>query len=193
MLIQVLEMMNVDTILEMFAVAGNAAYFGEDVSQTEHALQAAHLAVGANADDELIVAALLHDIGHLLCGLPENAAKHGIDDAHEEIGAAWLEGHFVPAVTAPVRLHVAAKRYLCAVDSRYQAALSTASQLSLQLQGGPMAPHLVREFEQGPHFAAAVALRRWDDAAKVAGLAVPGLNRYRGSLQAALKRGRQVS
>jgi [1-hydroxy-2-(trimethylamino)ethyl]phosphonate dioxygenase len=179
--------------MEMFAVAGKAAYYGEEVSQTEHALQTAHRAVKAGPDDELVVAALLHDVGHLLRSLPEDAAHHGIDDAHEEIGAAWLEQHFGPAVSLPVRLHVPAKRYLCAVDPRYQASLSAASLLSLRLQGGPMLPDEVRLFEQGLHFEAAVALRRWDDAAKVPGLVVPGLEAYRGRLQAALKPGGNVS
>src|SRR5437763_1288339 len=144
-----MRMTTVDTIMDLFAVAGSAAYYGEAVSQTEHALQSAHLAVNAGADDPLIAAALLHDIGHLLRGLPEYAAKLGIDDEHEEIGAAWLEQYFAPAVSLPVRLHVPAKRYLCAVDATYTAALSAASQLSLQLQGGPMLPDEVREFEQG--------------------------------------------
>ncbi|HZZ79930.1 MAG TPA: HD domain-containing protein, partial [Gemmataceae bacterium] len=83
-------MNTVDTIMQMFAVAGSAAYYGEAVSQTEHALQSANLAVGAGADEELVVAALLHDIGHMLSGLPEDVAHQGVDDAHEDAGAAWL-------------------------------------------------------------------------------------------------------
>jgi gamma-butyrobetaine dioxygenase len=182
-------MTTVDKIMDLFAVAGKGAYFGEHVSQTEHALQSAKLAAAAGVDDELVVAALLHDIGHLLRGLPENAATHGIDDEHEEIGAAWLEQHFGPAVSAPVRLHVPAKRYLCAVQPTYGPTLSPASQLSLQLQGGPMSPDEVREFERSPHFEAAIALRRWDDEAKIPGLDVPGLDAYRRALQVALDRG----
>lgn len=172
-------MTTIDTILEMFAIAGQAAYFGEAVSQTEHALQSAHLAVEAGADDKLVVAALLHDIGHLMRGLPEDIAQHGIDDTHEDIGAAWLDQHFGPCVSDPVRLHVAAKRYLCAVDPAYILSLSPASQLSLRLQNGPFTPAEARAFENETHFAAAVALRRWDDAAKVPGLNVPGLDAYR--------------
>jgi alcohol dehydrogenase len=179
----------VDAILKMFSVAGEAAYYGEAVSQTEHALQSAHLAASAGADDELIVAALLHDIGHLLRGLPEDVAQHGIDDTHEEAGAHWLEQHFGPAVSAPVRLHVAAKRYLCAVDATYLAGLSPASQLSLRLQGGPFTTDEARAFERQAHFAAAVALRRWDDGAKVPGLEVPALAIYRRALESALERG----
>jgi phosphonate degradation associated HDIG domain protein len=179
----------VDTILELFAVAGAGAYYGEAVSQTEHALQTAHQAVAAGAGAELVVAALLHDVGHLLRGLPENIAEQGVDDTHEDAGADWLERHFGPGITRPVRLHVSAKRYLCAVDPAYRAALSPASALSLQLQGGPFDAAGVRRFEADGFFAAAVALRRWDDAAKVPGLVVPGLGHYRPVLQTALAQG----
>lgn len=178
-----------ESITTMFSIAGPAAYFGEAVSQTEHALQSAHLARCAGADAELIVAALLHDVGHMLSGLPEDAAERGLDDAHEEAGAQWLERHFRPAVSAPVRLHVAAKRYLCAVDASYLAGLSPASQLSLRLQGGPFSVQEAQAFERQEHFAAAVALRRWDDGAKVAGLDVPPLDSYRQAIQTALSRG----
>ncbi len=179
----------VNQIMEMFAVAGQAAYYGEAVSQTEHALQSANLAVQANAANELIVAALLHDVGHMLRGSDETTAKRGIDDVHEELGAAWLERHFGPTVTGPVRLHVAAKRYLCAVDSAYLSGLSSASQLSLRLQGGRFSPGAARAFESEPHFVEAVALRRWDDAAKVAGLTVPGLEHYRDMMESVLSEG----
>jgi [1-hydroxy-2-(trimethylamino)ethyl]phosphonate dioxygenase len=179
----------VDTIMTMFADAGEAAYFGEAVSQAEHALQSAHLAASAGADEELVVAALLHDIGHMLSGLPEDVAQHGIDDAHEEAGARWLERHFGPAVSVPVRLHVDAKRYLCAVHPTYLRGLSPASQLSLRLQGGPFTADEARAFERQAHYAAAVALRRWDDGAKVPGLDVPALATYRHALETALQRG----
>jgi phosphonate degradation associated HDIG domain protein len=179
----------VDAILAMFAVAGEAAYYGEAVSQTEHALQSAHSATKAGAEVELIVAALLHDIGHLLRGLPEDVAQHGIDDTHEEAGALWLEQRFGPAVSVPVRLHVAAKRYLCAVDPTYLAGLSPASQRSLCLQGGPFTVAEAHAFERQAHFAAALSLRRWDDRAKVPGRAVPALATYRGALETALERG----
>ena len=176
----------VDHLLQLFAERGQGAYFGEAVTETEHALQSAHLAQVAGADHELIVAALLHDVGHLLHGLPEDIANEGIDGRHEEAGADWLERHFSSAVAGPVRLHVAAKRYLCAVDPAYHAALSPASQRSLQLQGGPFTPEEARRFEHQPHGRAAVALRRWDDAAKVPGLDVPGLESYRPLLEAVL-------
>jgi [1-hydroxy-2-(trimethylamino)ethyl]phosphonate dioxygenase len=179
----------VDTIMTMFADSGGAAYFGEAVSQTEHALQSAHLAASAGANEELVVAALLHDIGHMLSGLPEDVAQHGIDDTHEAAGAYWLEQHFGPAVSDPVRLHVAAKRYLCTVDPTYLQGLSPASQLSLRLQGGPFSAEDARAFERQAHFAAAVALRRWDDGAKVPGLDVPALATYRHALETAHQRG----
>jgi gamma-butyrobetaine dioxygenase len=176
----------IDRIFEVFTTAGQAAYFGEDVTELEHALQAAHLAEQAGADDALVSAALLHDLGHLLHGLPEDIAARGIDGRHEDAGAAWLGRHFGPAVVDPVRLHVAAKRYLCATEPGYLDALSPSSRLSLKLQGGPFNPAEVRAFEAEPWHRSAVAVRRWDDAAKVPGLAVPGLGHYRPRLEAVL-------
>ena len=178
----------VDIVLRLFAVGGEQAYFGEAVSQTAHALQSAHLAERAGADDALVVAALLHDVGHLLHGLPEDVAERGIDGRHEEGGADWLARHFGPAVSEPVRLHVAAKRYLCAVEPSYLAGLSPASRRSLELQGGPFDAEAVRSFVAGPFFRDAVRLRRWDDEAKVPGLEVPGLDHYRGRLARAARR-----
>ena len=178
----------VATVVRLFAAGGEAAYFGEAVSQTAHALQSANLAERAGAADALIVAALLHDVGHLLHGLPEDIAERGIDGRHEQGGADWLARHFGPAVSEPVRLHVAAKRYLCAVEPAYLAGLSPASRRSLELQGGPFDAAGVRAFEAEPYFRDAVRLRRWDDEAKVPGLAVPGLDHYRGRLAAAARR-----
>lgn len=178
----------IDRIVSLFAEKGQAAYFGEAVTQTEHALQCAHLAERSGADSELIAASLLHDVGHLLHGQSEDSAARGHDGRHEEGGAAWLRHEFGPAVVDPIRLHVAAKRYLCAVEPDYHACLSSASQLSLRLQGGPYTAAEVDRFEREPWFRSAVAVRRWDDAAKIPGLAVPGLEHYRAALQAALLR-----
>jgi phosphonate degradation associated HDIG domain protein len=158
-------------------------YFGENVTETEHALQCAHLAEQSGASPELIAAALLHDIGHLLHGLPEDVAERGIDGRHEDCGSQWLEKHFRPAVVDPVRLHVAAKRYLCTVEPRYRAGLSEASERSLVLQGGPMSEAERQEFEREPHFRSAVQVRRWDDGAKVPDLDVPNLEHYRSILE----------
>jgi phosphonate degradation associated HDIG domain protein len=177
----------VDEIIRLFQSRGDAAYVGEAVSQTEHALQSAQLAEAEGAPDSLVVAALLHDVGHILHDLPEDVAEHGIDDCHEEVGRTWLEAHFGPEVSEPVRLHVAAKRYLCAVDLSYHPALSRASQQSLTLQGGPMSAGEVARFTAHPHHQAAVRLRHWDDLAKVPGLAVLGLAHYRSRLTAAVR------
>jgi [1-hydroxy-2-(trimethylamino)ethyl]phosphonate dioxygenase len=176
----------IDRLNVLFATRGHAEYHGESVSQSEHALQTAALAEEERAPGALVVAALLHDVGHLLHNLPENAAEQGIDDRHEALGAAWLAKHFVPEVAEPVRLHVSAKRYLCAVDPDYLEGLSTASRLSLSLQGGPMDAGEAAEFAANPHHAAAVRLRIWDDRAKVPGLHVPGVEHYRELLTLAL-------
>jgi gamma-butyrobetaine dioxygenase len=178
----------VDEILELFATKGAAAYHGEDVSQEEHALQAAELAEREGASDALVVAALLHDVGHLLDGQDEDLALRGVDGRHEEAGCAWLERSFGPEVTEPIRLHVAAKRYLCTVEPPYAAGLSPASQLSLEVQGGLMTPAEVAEFESNPYFRDAIRLRHWDDTAKVPGLAVPGPSHYRERLEAVARR-----
>ncbi len=125
-------------------------------------------------------------MGHLLHDLPEDCAQAGIDDAHEVRGARWLEQHFVPAVTEPVRLHVPAKRYLCATDPAYLNQLSEASVLSLKLQGGPFTAEEVAAFRRHPHAETAVALRRHDEQAKIKGLSTPGLEHFRPYLEAAL-------
>jgi len=168
----------VDEIIELFARRGGDAYFGEPVSQLEHALQTAFQAEQEGASDTLIASALLHDVGHLLHKAPEDIADRGIDCRHERVGALWLARHFPAAVTEPIRLHVAAKRYLCAIDSEYQRGLSTASIRSLALQGGPMSDDEVREFEASPYAREGVRLRRWDDLAKVVGSKAPGLAQY---------------
>jgi phosphonate degradation associated HDIG domain protein len=168
-----------DTIDDLFRRKGAALYGGEAITQTEHALQAAMLAEQSGAPAAAIAAALLHDVGHLLHDLPDNVADSGTDDVHEELGYRWLCDHFPPEVAEPVRLHVDAKRYLCAVDERYFATLSPASVQSLRLQGGPMTADEVRSFEAGPFFERSVELRRWDDEAKIPGLQTPDLGHFR--------------
>ncbi len=176
----------VNRLLQLFTEQGHGAYFGEAVTETEHALQTAHLAVQAGAEPTLITAALLHDIGHLLHGLGEDIATQGVDGKHEDLGAHWLLQHFGPAVADPVRLHVPAKRYLCAVEPCYAESLSAASQQSLALQGGPFTAEECQQFEQERYWQSAVQLRRWDDTAKVPGLVVPGVEAYRPVLNAVL-------
>ena len=177
----------IDEIFSLFKTRGAAAYHGEAVSQTEHALQSAELAGREGASDQLVVAALLHDIGHLLDGHDEDFAERGHDGRHEHAGCAWLSAHVGPAVTEPIRLHVAAKRFLCSVDPDYLAGLSNASRVSLRLQGGPMSAVERAEFEANPYFRDAVRLRHWDDTAKIPELAVPGLEHYRDRLLAAVE------
>jgi phosphonate degradation associated HDIG domain protein len=169
----------------LFAARGADEYHGEAVTQLEHALQAALLAEQAGASAELISAALLHDVGHLLHAHGEAAAGRGIDDRHEALGERFLRPYFGPGVTEPIRLHVPAKRYLCATDPAYSTTLSPASARSLGLQGGSMSPAEAAAFARGPHAAAAVALRRWDDDAKVVGRPTPPLAHFHRYLEAA--------
>jgi phosphonate degradation associated HDIG domain protein len=173
-------------IEQLFADRGGNEYHGEAVSQLEHALQSALLAEAEGRPAGWIAAGLLHDIGHMLHGRGEGCAEQGIDDRHEELGRRFLQAAFGPDVTEPVRLHVEAKRYLCAVEPGYLADLSPASVRSLGLQGGPMTAGECREFERHPHHAAAVALRRWDDRAKVPGLPTPPFAHFRRYVEAAL-------
>jgi [1-hydroxy-2-(trimethylamino)ethyl]phosphonate dioxygenase len=176
-------MNRVDEVMQLMRERGCGAYFGEPVSQLEHALQAAWFASEAGSAPALIAAALLHDIGHLLHDLGEEVMDRGLDTRHEEAGYSWLLARFGPGVAEPVRLHVVAKRYLCAVDPEYGASLSPASVQSLALQGGPFTKEQAREFEQLPGYDDAVRLRRWDDAAKQQGLVVPALEEYRALLE----------
>jgi len=176
----------VDEIFALFEEQGKAAYFGEPVSQEEHALQAAYFAAQEGAPEPLVVAALLHDVGHLI-DAREDAADRGIDAHHEDAGYDWLARYFPAAVTEPVRLHVAAKRYLCSADPHYLLGLSPASVKSLQLQGGVFTPEEAGEFLRQPFGEDAVRLRHWDDAGKVVGLPVPPLAAYREALVRQLK------
>jgi phosphonate degradation associated HDIG domain protein len=155
------------SIMNLFNDKGHSEYGGEAVTQLEHALQTATLARENNASDQLITAALLHDIGHLLHDLPNDAPLKGIDDVHENKAAVFLRKYFPAAVTEPVRLHVMAKRYLSSTEETYYSLLSEPSKQSLVLQGGLMSSAEVSAFEQNPFFSDAVMLRKWDDQAKV--------------------------
>ena len=151
---------------DMVEKHGSDLYGGEPVTQLQHALQCAQLAEDEGASPALITAALLHDVGHLLEDDFEDAPEHDEDRRHEEVGDAFLSKWFGADVSEPARLHVAAKRYLCAVEPGYFDALSPASQHSLMLQGGPMSAAELAEFEAGPYAEQAVRLRRWDDRGK---------------------------
>jgi phosphonate degradation associated HDIG domain protein len=166
-------------VFDVLATGGGEAYFGEPVTVLEHSLQAAWFVQKKKGAETLVAAALLHDLGHLLHDAGEDAAKRGLDTRHEELGVAALGKHLPDAVLDPIRLHVAAKRYLCFLEPRYLAALSPASVESLGLQGGPMTAAQAEAFLALPHAREAITLRHADDAAKVSGLAVPGLETYR--------------
>jgi [1-hydroxy-2-(trimethylamino)ethyl]phosphonate dioxygenase len=172
-----------EEIRRIFERRGTDAYFGESVSMKDHALQAAYFAQQEAAPTALVVAALLHDVGHLLDNVPDEIEDWTEDAHHEELGSRWLAKRFHPQVSEPVRLHVAAKRYLCATDPQYFETLSTASVHTLKLQGGLMAPHEIATFEAEPHFRQAVQVRRWDDQGKVAGLSTPSLEDYAALIQ----------
>jgi predicted HD phosphohydrolase len=156
--------MNVaDEVFSIFERRGSGAYFGERVSMRDHALQAAHFAREESASPAMIVAALLHDIGHLIEHVPDALADWQTDARHEEIGARWLAERLQPEVAGPVRLHVPAKRYLCATDQNYVAMLSHASLVTLKLQGGPMPRDELLQFETERYYKEAIRLRHWDD------------------------------
>lgn len=175
-----------DRLLALIEARGGSWYGAERLSETAHSLQCAALAERHGAPPALIAAALLHDIGHLLEGATEGDAEHGRDDRHEETGAEYLAQWFGPEVTEPVRLHVAAKRYLCATAPDYARRLSAASTRSLNLQGGPMGSAEVAALERNPSLADAVRLRQWDEDAKVVGMPTPPLDHFRAALVAAL-------
>jgi gamma-butyrobetaine dioxygenase len=168
----------VETIGELFAGPGARDYLGEPVSIGEHMLQAGTLAEAAGVEGPLVAAALLHDIGHLRS---EAEGRHG------EAGARWLSQWFGEAVTEPVRLHVAAKRYLCAVDAGYFGLLSAESVRTLSLQGGAMSTAEVAAFEALPYARDAVAVRRWDDQAKDPAVAPPRFAHFAPLLEALVR------
>lgn len=156
----------VQKIVDLFNEKGDSLYGGEAVTQMEHALQAATFAKKHQASDALITASLLHDIGHLLHALPDDAPDHGVDDLHEELAAVFLEKYFIKEVVEPAKLHVQAKRYLCFVDANYYNTLSEPSRQSLALQGGIMNAEEAADFEKYENYKEAVLLRTWDDLAK---------------------------
>jgi len=166
-------MLTLRFIENLFANHGTAYYGSEAISQTEHALQCAQLAEQAGESEAVIVAALLHDVGHLM--LAESITT---DMRHQEVAADALAGLFGDDVTEPVRLHVAAKRYLGAIEPAYLDTLSPASVRSLELQGGVFTPEQAERFATQAHALAAVRLRRYDDLAKVVGLSTPPLEHY---------------
>jgi 2-aminoethylphosphonate dioxygenase len=171
-----------EAICRLYDARGGSNY-DEAVSQTVHALQSADLAAASGAPDELVAASLLHDIGHLLLGEWEERDDFLERDLHhEEVAARFLSNWFGPAITEPIRLHVDAKRYLCAVEPGYVDELSPSSVRSLMVQGGPMDADELAAFARLDHVAAAIALRRWDDEAKQPDLPVGAIRDHVGLL-----------
>ena len=177
--------LTLNDIKTLLTTQGDKQYGGEAVSQLEHALQCAYLAECAQESEETIVAALLHDIGHLLSagkGNPLSAApKSGTDstdDLHQYIALPFIRTLFSDAVLEPIKLHVDAKRYLCAVDKTYWSTLSEASKKSLEIQGGIYSDQQALNFEASNYGQHAIRLRRYDDLAKIPGAPTPALDHY---------------
>jgi gamma-butyrobetaine dioxygenase len=178
-------------IADLFASEGADEYLGEPVTQAAHMLQAATLAEAAGAGPALVAAALLHDVGHFTGSISGQELMAGTDNKHSDTGAAWLAQWFWPDVTEPVRLHVAAKRYLCAVEPGYAATLSDASVYTLGVQGGPMSESEATEFGASPFAQAACQLRRWDDLAKDPAATTPPFDHFAPLLTTIIRTGHQ--
>ena len=168
----------IDFILDLFARQGATEYMGEAVTMSQHMEQTAACAVADNAPDTLVIAALLHDIGHFIGAHPIDALENGIDNDHESVGADYLQTHFPDSISEPVRLHVAAKRYICATRSEYVRYLSDASIHSLALQGGPMSEREVAEFEREPNLEAILQVRYLDDSGKREHMSTPSVAHF---------------
>lgn len=183
---------NPDTIVQfiadIFDRRGAEAYLGEDVTMSEHMLQAAHLAEQSGADDELVAGALLHDIGHFTNEFPDDALEAGVNNYHDHAGATVISRFFPEKVVDCVRWHVAAKRYLCATEADYFGKLSAASVHTLNLQGGPMNAGEVAEFAQNPNLDAILQVRRWDEEGKAKGRETPGFGHFVPVLQALVEK-----
>lgn len=178
-----------DELAAIYEGRANRRYGLSAVSQLQHALQSAAMAEQNGEGAAFIAAALLHDVGHMVHALGEDPAAGGVDDRHEQLGAAWLELYFPAEVTEPIRLHVPAKRFLVATEPDYAARLSEDSVRSLALQGGPMSPAEVARFRSEPHHQAAVRLRRIDEAAKNPATTTPPLEHFLGYVDAVLSSG----
>lgn len=168
----------VDFLAGIFERRGGEEYLGEPVTMAQHMLQGATFAEAAGHREEIIVATLLHDIGHFTSEFGTFSMDDTEDRYHEEAGARVLEKFFPAIVTDCVRFHVAAKRYLCATRPEYLARLSDASVHSLGLQGGPMSTEEVAEFEENPNVADIVAVRYLDDKGKEPDMQTPGFSHF---------------
>jgi phosphonate degradation associated HDIG domain protein len=177
----------IDAVIRVVEEHGARQYGREAVSQRQHALQCATLAEQAGAAPALVAASLLHDIGHLIDPDADVADNEDRDACHEASGASWISDLFGDDVLMPVRLHVAAKRYLTAIDPSYMATLSPQSVRSLEMQGGPFTRTSAERFIAARHAGDAVNLRRWDDLAKDPNAATPDLDHFVPTLEACLR------
>ena len=186
------QQLNKDNIVEflgnLITEKGGESYLGEAVTMRDHMLQAAWQAENAGASDKVIAAALLHDIGHYVGEFGDDYIEKGLDNRHQLSGAKILENFFDIEVVQPVKLHVDAKRYLCAVDPDYLNELSDASIKTLALQGGPMNQAEVEEFESQPGYETAVQVRKYDDNAKDPYISTPSIEHYLKYVQKALEK-----
>jgi len=170
-----------DEVLALYSQYGNQDYIGEPVSQIEHMCQCAQLAEQGNYDDEVILAAFFHDIGHLCEHVMEvkYMDEYGVVD-HEKIGAAFLsEKGFSEKISRLIESHVAAKRYLTFKNPAYYAKLSEASKNTLNFQGGRMSSEEAKNFENDKFFSLYITLRGWDERAKEEHVPLPNLEKYR--------------
>ena len=177
--------LSLSEICVLFARKGGRAYDGESVTQLEHALQTAAHAEAGGASPALVTAALLHDLGHMLNDQGDTPTLRGVDDLHQFAALPFLRGVYGDDVLEPIRLHVEAKRYLCAMRAGYHDALSADSKRSLTLQGGVFTADQAAAFMQQPHAAEAIQVRLWDDLAKIPGATTPPLAHFVAALEAA--------
>jgi gamma-butyrobetaine dioxygenase len=177
----------IDQLAELFGGAASVAYLGEELTVAQHMLQAGTLAEEAGAADALVAAALLHDVGHLRETPTDDDDRASIDRRHSDLGADWLGQWFGPDVIEPIRLHVAAKRYLCVIEPGYFERLSAASVHTLEVQGGPMTKDEAAAFASLPYFHDAVSLRRWDELAKDPSIEPKSFDDFRPRLTAVLR------
>ena len=165
-------------LLDIFVGRATRRYGLSEINQLQHALQAAAHAEADGAPPATVLASLLHDVGPMIHQLGEDPAARGVDDVHEELGAKWLAERFGPEVSEPVRLHVAAKRYLCTTESDYFGKLAPDSVRSLELQGGLMSADELADFRAHPLHAEAVRLRRYDEEAKDPRASTPDFDHF---------------
>ncbi|WP_133647169.1 phosphonate degradation HD-domain oxygenase [Paraburkholderia flava] len=170
--------LSLDDIRGLFEQYGSLSYSGEPVTQLEHALQSGALAEEEDAGDELVVAAFLHDLGHLLNRKGETPSARGVDDLHQYFALPFLRAILPEAVLEPIRLHVDAKRCLCAIDPEYFGKLSPDSVRSLELQGGIFSDEDAQTFLRKPYAEDALRVRRWDDRAKIANRVTPDIGHF---------------